>query len=48
MRAANCAATQELSNIMEAEGSLPYSQEPYTGPYSESNQSSRCRLTLSL
>jgi hypothetical protein len=38
--AVNCAATQELSSIfMEPENSLPCSQEPPTGPYSEPDQS---------
>jgi hypothetical protein len=33
---------------MEAEGSLPYSQEPSTGPYPEPDQSSQHQLILSL
>jgi hypothetical protein len=41
LEAASCAATQEvLSNFMESEGSLPSSQEPFTSPYPETDQSS--------
>jgi hypothetical protein len=37
---ANCAATQEFpQHFMEPEGSLPWSQEPSTGPYPEPYQS---------
>jgi hypothetical protein len=38
--AANCAATQELPNILwkPKEGSLPWSQEPSTRPYPQSDQ----------
>jgi hypothetical protein len=28
---------------MEPEGSLPYSQEPYIGPYPKSGQASPCK-----
>jgi hypothetical protein len=33
---------------MEPEGSLPYSQEPSTGPYPEPDQSNPYHPTLSL
>jgi hypothetical protein len=47
--AANCAAAQELSSILRnLEGSLPYSQEPSTGPYPEADESNTYYLILSL
>jgi hypothetical protein len=47
--AANCAATQEFPNILwNPEGSLPPSQEPSTGPYSEPDRSNPHHPILSL
>jgi hypothetical protein len=39
--AASCVATQKFSKILWiSEGSLPYSQEPSSGAYTEPDQSS--------
>jgi hypothetical protein len=46
--AASCAATQEFPQyFIEPEGSLPYSQEPSTGPYPELDQSNPYHPILS-
>jgi hypothetical protein len=41
---------QLLKNFpaMEPKGSLPYSQEPFTGPYSEPDQSNPYHTLISL
>jgi hypothetical protein len=48
--AANCAATQEIQSqhFIKPEGSLPCSQEPFTGPYPEPDQSNPHHAILSL
>jgi hypothetical protein len=45
---ASCAAAQELPGIMEAEGLVPCSQEPSTGPYPEPDYISPYHLILPL
>jgi hypothetical protein len=43
-----CSHSRTSQHFMEPEGSLPYSQEPSTGPYPESDQSNLYHPILSL
>jgi hypothetical protein len=42
-----CSYSRTSQHFMELESSLPCSQEPYTGPYPEPDQSSPCHAILS-